>query len=87
MSDEGKEVGESWLEAMMEVATRSCAVTGCSALLEGCIRLVQSKSQEPVVDIISCDTFHVVRGHTASGDRQLTVPREPGQLCLDSVEL
>lgn len=67
----------------MSAGTRS--VSWSSALLEGIVRLVQTQSKEPVVDVVCCDSFYIVCTNTSGWDGELTVSREPGELGLDFV--
>ena len=57
MTDEGEEVEEGWLHAVVEVTTASRLTARGAAALEGHIGLVEAKEESVV---------HIILGHAAS---------------------
>ena len=80
MTDEGEEVEEGWLDAVVEVATAARLTARGAAALEGHIGLVEAKEESVVHIILRHATSHAKGGGRSWG--KVTVI-QPEQIFLD----
>jgi hypothetical protein len=72
---------------VVEVTTGASIVTWSPALLESIVRLIESQSEKPVINIIGCDPLYIIGAHCGGRDGQLAVRWEPWKLGFDIVQL
>ena len=86
MTDEGEEVEEGWLDAVMEVATAARLTARGAAALEGHIGLVEAKEESVVHIILGHPASHAQGGGRSWGQVTVIQPEQIFSDCQDVIQ-